>query len=195
MLGNVGTIKATTNSAEAITSYSEHEVFLLNVFGEFNFYKNNQNKIKIIDIFNFLDFLPSTGIISKLSIYLFTILSIPLIIYNVIKHKPNIIISNLVGYLPLILKFFFKDIKIFNSIQGYPRFTFIRTIIWKFLYVNSDLIITMTDLTKKKIQKKFPKIKNIIQINNPIIDENLFKSSNILLDSDLKKYLKIIKLL
>ena len=117
MLGNVGTIKATTNSAEAITSYSEHEVFLLNVFGEFNFYKNNQNKIKIIDIFNFLDFLPSTGIISKLSIYLFTILSIPLIIYNVIKHKPNIIISNLVGYLPLILKFFFKDIKIFNSIQ------------------------------------------------------------------------------
>ena len=107
MLGNVGTIKATTNSAEAITSYSEHEVFLLNVFGEFNFYKNNQNKIKIIDIFNFLDFLPSTGIISKISIYLFTILSVPLIIYNVTKHKPNIIISNLVGYLPLTLKFFF----------------------------------------------------------------------------------------
>ena len=46
MLGNVGTIKATTNSAEAITSYSEHEVFLLNVFGEFNLYKIIRIRLK-----------------------------------------------------------------------------------------------------------------------------------------------------
>ena len=52
----------------------------------------------------------------------------------------------------------------------------------------------MTDLTKKN-SKKFPKIKNIIQINNPIIDENLFKSSNILLDSDLKKIFENYKII
>jgi len=187
MLGNVGTIKATTNSAEAVSCYSEYEVFLLNVFGEFNFYKNNQKNIKILDIFSFLNFLPSTGLFSKLCIYFFSILSMPLVIYYVYKLKPKIIISNLVGYLPLILKIFNKKIKVFNSIQGYPRFNSIRKILWSFLYTKSDLLITMTELTKTKIQKQFPKIKNIIKINNPVIDEVVFEKANLDLEKDIKK--------
>ena len=45
------------------------------------------------------------------------------------------------------------------------------------MYVKSDLLITMTELTKSKIQNQFPNFKNITKINNPIIDENLFKKS------------------
>ena len=78
MLGNVGTIKATTNSAEAISQYSDYDVYLLNVFGEFNFYKNNLNNIKVLNIFSFLTFLPTTGMISKICIYFFSLLSFPL---------------------------------------------------------------------------------------------------------------------
>ena len=195
MLGNVGTIKATINSAEAISHYSEYEVFLLNIFGEFNFYKNDSNKIKILNIFSFLNFLPSTGLISKFCIHFFSILSIPFVVYYIYKFKPKIIISNLVGSLPLVLKIFNKKIKVFNSIQGYPRFNLVRKILWSLFYTQSDLLITMTELTKNKIQNQFPKIKNIIKINNPVIDEILFEKSNIDLDQDILKIFKNYKII
>ncbi len=195
MLGNVGTIKATTNSAEAISKYSEYKVYLLNVFGEFNFYKKNSNNINILNIFSFLKFLPTTGFISKISIYFFSLLSFPFFFYYVIKYKPNIIICNLVGYLPLIIKLFNRKIKIFNSIQGYPRFNLVRKILWSLLYVRSDLLITMTELTKNKIQNQFPNIKNITKINNPVIDENLFEKSLVDLDEDILKIFKDNKII
>lgn len=195
MLGNVGTIKATTNSAEAISQYSDYDVYLLNVFGEFNFYKNNLNNIKVLNIFSFLTFLPTTGMISKICIYFFSLLSSPLFFYYVYKLKPSIIICNLVGYLPLVLKLFNKKIKIFNSIQGYPRFSFVRKILWNLLYVKSDLLITMTELTKNKIRNQFPDIKNITKINNPVIDDSLFKKSRIILDKEILKIFKNNKII
>ena len=194
MLGNVGTIKATTNSAEAISQYSDYDVYLLNVFGEFNFYKNNLNNIKVLNIFSFLTFLPTTGMISKICIYFFSLLSSPFF-YYVYKLKPSIIICNLVGYLPLVLKLFNKKIKIFNSIQGYPRFSFVRKILWNLLYVKSDLLITMTELTKNKIRNQFPDIKNITKINNPVIDDSLFKKSRIILDKEILKIFKNNKII
>lgn len=195
MLGNVGTIKATTNSAEAISKYSEYKVYLLNVFGEFNFYKKNFNNISVLNIFSFLRFLPTTGFISKISIYFFSLLSFPFFFYYVIKYKPNIIICNLVGYLPLIIKLFNRKIKIFNSIQGYPRFNLVRKILWSLLYVRSDLLITMTELTKNKIQNQFPNIRNITKINNPVIDEILFEKSLVDLDEDISKIFKDNKII
>ena len=45
MLGNVGTIKATINSIESILDNSHHEIFILNVFGEFSFYRNESKRI------------------------------------------------------------------------------------------------------------------------------------------------------
>ena len=195
MLGNVGTIKATTNSAEAISKYSEYKVYLLNVFGEFNFYKKNFNNISVLNIFSFLRFLPTTGFISKISIYFFSLLFFPFFFYYVIKYKPNIIICNLVGYLPLIIKLFNRKIKIFNSIQGYPRFNLVRKILWSLLYVRSDLLITMTELTKNKIQNQFPNIRNITKINNPVIDEILFEKSLVDLDEDISKIFKDNKII
>ena len=120
-------------------------------------------------------------------VYTFFPYYLPPFFYYVYKLKPSIIICNLVGYLPLVLKLFNKKIKIFNSIQGYPRFSFVRKILWNLLYVKSDLLITMTELTKNKIRNQFPDIKNITKINNPVIDDSLFKKSRIILDKEIIK--------
>jgi len=177
ILGNVGTIKATINSLESIHDNSINEIFILNIFGEFSFYKNESLRIKKINFFTFLRFFPSTGLLAKFLIYLFSFLSLPFLFFYVAKYKPNIIYASLVGYLPLLLKIFFKDLKIFNSIQGYPRFTKVRKFIWKKFYKKSDLIITMTENTKNKLINDIGNFKEIKKICNPVIDDDLYKLS------------------
>ncbi len=178
MLGNVGTIKATTNSIEALLDNSDHKLFILNVFGEFSFYNLENKNFKKLNIFPFLSFLPKTGYFSKFCIYFFSFLSFPYLFYYVYKIRPQIIYSSLVGYIPLVLKIFFKDLKVFNSIQGYPRFNYLRKKIWKYLYIKSDLIITMTDNTAQKLKNNFSEFKEIKQICNPVIDTKVFNQSS-----------------
>lgn len=179
MIGYVGTVKATINSAKAIKENSEHEVILLNILGEFNEFKNRNKDIEVINIFSFLNFLPRTGLLSKFSIYFFSFLSLPILILIFLKRKPNIVITSLVGIFPLFLKIvFFKKLKVFNSIQGYPKLYKFRKLLWKLFYSKSDLIITMTETTKKLLNQEIPEIKKIVCIYNPIIDEELFELSN-----------------
>ena len=187
MLGNVGTIKATTNSVESIIENSKHKIFLLNIFGELSFYNNESDRIKKINFFTFLSFLPRTGLLSKFLIYFFSLLSFPLLCFHVTKHKPDIIYASLVGYLPLLLKFFFKNLKVFNSIQGYPRFHRVRKFIWKKIYTKSDLIITMTENTKKILLNEIGNFKEIRKISNPVIDNNLFELSNKKINQEYKQ--------
>lgn len=186
MLGNVGTIKATINSVETIIEKSNHKIFLLNVLGEFSLYNYKNDRIKKINFFTFLKFLPKTGLFSKFLIYFFSLLSFPMLCFYVVKHKPDIIYASLVGYLPLLLKFFFKDLKVFNSIQGYPRFNRLRKFIWKKIYIKSDLIITMTENTKKILLQEIGNFKEIRKISNPVIDKNLFELSNIEISQEYK---------
>lgn len=179
MIGYVGTVKATINSAKAIKENSEHQVILLNILGEFNEFKNRNNDIEVINIFSFLNFLPRTGFLSKLSIYFFSFLSLPILILIFIKRKPNIVITSLVGIFPLFLKIvFFKKLKVFNSIQGYPKLYKFRKFLWRLFYSKSDLIITMTETTKKLLKQEIPELKKIVCIYNPIIDEELSELSN-----------------
>ena len=186
MLSHVGTINAVIGMATAMNKFNLHQIYLINLFGEFDDFKNNEN-FKVIDIFKFGKLLPHTGIFSKICIYFFSILSIPFLIHKIIIFKPNIIISNLVGYIPCILKLFFKDLIVINSIQGLPKFSYLRIILWKIFYIKSDLILTMTNLTKNRIIKKIGISENKIKkIENPIIDSQIKKLSQEDIESDEK---------
>ncbi len=175
MLSHVGTINATIGMANSIKKYNSglnYKIFLLNVFGEFNFLHKNEN-FRVLNIFSMFKF-PKTGFISKFAIYLFTVISFPYLIYLVKKHKPKIIITCLVGYLPCFLKIFFKDIKVINSIQGLPKLNYLRKILWKITYKNSDCLICMTDSTKSFLIKSLNlNEKKVIKINNPIISREI----------------------
>lgn len=169
-LGNIGTKNAVVNSAEIISKKSKYKVFLVNTFGELNDVKIKI--LNIINLFNIYKFVPKTGILSKIIIYFLSTILFPLLLYKIKKNKINIIISNLVSFIPLIAKIFLDNIKIIISVQGYPKLNFLRRIMWNILYKKSDVIITMTNNTKMII-KKNTNLKNIIHINNPIINKKI----------------------
>ena len=103
-----------------------------------------------------------------------SITSFPYLIYCVSKYKPKILITGLVGFLPCLLKYFFPKLIIVNSIQGLPKFNYLRKIIWKFFYKKSDYLITMTNKTKKIIMDDIGISNNkIFKIENPILNKEI----------------------
>lgn len=186
ILSHVGTIKAVEKSAEALKKYSNLDIYLINVFGEFDYLQNNKN-YKTLNIFKFRNW-PQTGLISKIIIYLFTIISLYKLILFYKKYNPEILYCNLVGYLPNILKIIYPRVKIINSIQGLPKFNFLRRILWKIFYNKADYIFTMTELTKKKILENLNFKGHIFKVENPIINRNIRILSNKMIDENDKKY-------
>lgn len=187
MISHVGTIKAAIGMAQSLTKYGNANIYLINVFGEFNNYKNSQD-FKLLSIFSKILFY-KTGIVSKFLIYTFTIFSIPTLIFYILKYKPKIIITCLVGYVPTMLKFFFKNLIVINSIQGYPKLTILRRFLWKNIYLKSDALITMTNITKIKLQKEFAfQSSKIIKIDNPIISRKIRLMANEDLEKEDLKY-------
>ena len=162
MISHVGTINAVIGMAEAFCKYSKYKVYILNIFGEFNNYSNNKN-------FNLVNFY-----YPNIFINLFALFAFPYLFFKILRLKPQIFITCLVGYLPNLLKFFFKEIIIINSIQGYPQFNLSRKLIWKLFYNKSDFLITMTNLTKKNIINNI-NISNhkIFNLQNPIIKRSI----------------------
>ena len=181
ILSHVGTIKAVEKSAFSLKKYLNHDVYLINVFGEFDYLQYDKN-FYILNIFAYRKW-PKTGLISKIIIYTFTVLSVIKLIYFYNKFRPDVIISNLVGYLPNILKFFYPKLITINSIQGLPKFNFLRKIIWRLFYSKSDTIMTMTNITKKNIINNINYQNNILKVENPIISSKIRKLS----DEDIKK--------
>ena len=175
MLSHVGTFQAVISMSEALDEFNDYQVFLINVFGEFDEYENpNIQKINLLRIKKYI---PNRGNFSKLFYYSITFALIPILYYWVKKKKPDIIIANLVGYIPNILKIF-TNIKVINSIQGFPRFNLLRKIIWKTFYSNSDHFITMSNLTKEMLIKNFNFQKEkISKIDNPIISKKIITFS------------------
>ena len=187
MISHVGTIKAAIGMAKSLTKYGRAKVYLVNVFGEFNDYQDNKN-FELLNIFNQMSFF-KTGIISKILIYLFTIFAIPHLIFFIVKYKPKLIITCLVGYVPTMLKFIFKNLITINSIQGYPKLNIPRRFLWKHIYFKSDGIITMTNATKMKLQKEFGfQNSKMVKIDNPIISREIRLMANESLAKEDLKY-------
>jgi len=173
MLSNVGTINAMIGMAKSLSRYSSYKIYVLDILGEFR----NFHNIKELNFLSFVkidNILPRTGNLSKFLILLFSIMAIPFLIRKVIIYKPKYIITGLVGFIPLLLKFFFRKLIIINSIQGYPRFNVLRLLIWKFFYSKSDHLLTMTNATKQMIENKI-KIEpyKISVVENPIINRDI----------------------
>ena len=187
MLSHVGTIKAVLKTAECLSQ--NNEVFILNIFSQKNLILKNRKNIKV-ENFYFFKNLPQTGLFSKITIYLFSFLSIPKLIFFVKKNKINLIITHLVGIVPLLLKFIFKDLRVFCSIQGFPKMNLIRKILWRLLYNKSDLIITMSEMSKNIISEVIRDKSKIIKINNPIISYDLLKKSKEEIEQEYKNIFK-----
>ena len=172
MLSNVGTNTAMSGIAESLKKYNNYEVYYFDILGEFS--KFNDGKNLYIRFLKINHLVPNTGKLSKFIIFFLSLLSLPYLMYQIFIKKPDIIITGLVGFIPCLMKIFFPKLKIINSIQGYPKFSFLRKIIWKFFYNKSDLIITMTKKTKVQIQEKLLfDDKKIYVVENPVISKKI----------------------
>ena len=173
MLSNVGTINAIIGMAKSLHKYSGYKIYILDILGEFRNFNNN-NDLNFLSFIKINNVFPRTGRLSKFLIIFLSIVALPFLIRKVIIYKPKYIITGLVGFIPLLLKFFFKKLIIINSIQGYPRFNVLRLVIWKLFYNKSDYLLTMTYKTKQMIANrvKIPANK-ILVVENPIISRDI----------------------
>ena len=72
------------------------------------------------------------------------------------------------------LKFLTNKIIFINSIQGYPRFNYLRYAVWRLLYRKSDFIFVMTKKTKTDLINKINlSTQKIFKIDNPIISSDI----------------------
>lgn len=179
----IATFKAVINSAISMRKYNKnHEIFIVNFFGEFNTYKKNieLSNINLINLFNekILKYLPKYGWFkSRLSFFLIFILSF-LPLKKLLKNKrPEFFIIHLVSSLPLILLILFNfKSKFILRISGYPKLSFIRKLIWKIAFKKIYAVTCPTELTKKKLlEANLIEEKKLHVLYDPIININQIK--------------------
>ena len=186
-LGNVGTVKSTLNSALAFKKFSrnKYNVKIINVFGEWNNYKNilKKSDIELINLsFNYINFLPKNGFIkSRISYTLIFLISFLPLLKLLKKENNSIFIAHLITSLPLLINFIFKiNSKIILRISGYPKLHFIRKKFWQ---LTTKKVFSVTCPTEELINKLqtskiiiHPRIKflpdAIIDINDFLIKKN-----------------------
>ena len=186
-LGNVGTVKSTLNSALAFKKFSrnKYNVKIINVFGEWNNYKNilKKSDIELINLsFNYINFLPKNGFIkSRISYTLIFLISFLPLLKLLKKENNSIFIAHLITSLPLLINFIFKiNSKIILRISGYPKLHFIRKKFWQ---LTTKKVFSVTCPTEELINKLqtskiiiHPRIKflpdAIIDINDFLMKKN-----------------------
>ena len=159
-----------------------YQCFILNFFGEFNKFTNNQSekRLKFINLYSFLsNFLPYKGKFkSRLSFLIIFILGFFPLKKILKKNKPDYLIIHLITSLPLILLILFKfETKFILRISGYPKMNFLRKFLWKFALKKIYLITCPTENTlnyirglnlvdSSKIKLLYDPIINVKEINN-----------------------------
>tara|TARA_B110000483_G_scaffold192240_1_gene228507 strand:+ start:108 stop:1265 length:1158 start_codon:yes stop_codon:yes gene_type:complete len=182
---DVATVKAVLNSAKSLEKYSQkYDVNIINVFGEWEFCKENNEEISFIDLYlskklsldkNITGFVKSR--LTYLLIGLFSI--IPL--YKLLKKdKPDYLVVHLLTFIPFILLIFFNfKTQFILRISGYPKMNFLREILWKKISKKIFKVFcptneTMESLNTKKIFEK----NKLYLLEDPIIEISKIKKKN-----------------
>ena len=182
---DVATVKAVLNSAKSLKKYSQkYEVNIINVFGEWEFCKENNKEISFIDLYiskklslnkNITGYVKSR--LTYLLIGLFSI--IPL--YKLLKKdKPDYLVVHLLTFIPFILLIFFNfKTKFILRISGYPKMNFLREILWKKISKKIFKVFCPTNETMESlnIKKIFEKNK-LYLLEDPIIEIAKIKKKN-----------------
>ena len=174
-MGNVGTIKATINSAASLKKVG-HDVKIYKIYREWEGYEELLKKyeLEVVDfgLSNKFKKLPSKGIGYRFSMMIYSMFSFGKLRKNWKEEQPDVIIASLLGYLPLVVKKYSKfKPKIINSIQGRPRLNKMRIWLWKHQYAYSDLLITLSDETRQEIIDKIGfEPKKVVRLDNPVVD-------------------------
>ena len=197
-LNPVGTLKATINSAIALSKYdikNQNSITIINSCGEWDnsAKKLLENKVNLFNLsLSYFKYLPKFGFIKSRFSYLviFFISLVPLIKF-LKKEKPDFIIVHLITSLPLLLFniFAFKT-KLILRISGYPKLNFLRKFFWKICAKNIYYVTTPTYTTLDLIKKNniFPERK-LRYLPDPILEPKEIQSKKNKFVSISKKFI------
>jgi glycosyltransferase involved in cell wall biosynthesis len=177
-MGNVGTIKATINSAASLKQLG-HDVKIYKIFHEWEGYESLIKKynLEIVDfgLSRFFKQLPGKGIGFRFSMLIYSLYCYGRLKKNWQEEQPDIVIASLLGSLPLAVRKHAKyQPKIINSIQGRPRLNAVRRALWKRQYAASDLLITLSDETRQELLDKIGlQPEKVVRLDNPVIDAEI----------------------
>ena len=172
----IATVKAVINSAKSLNLYGKkNEIVIINVFGEWDDFKNilNSFNIKLINLTKIRKKLPIEGFLKSRLFYIFvSIVSILKLKKLLKKEKPDFLISHLIVIPTLILSRFYKtNTKFILRISGLPNLNFFRKIAWRYFSnnifaVTCPTLLTMDTLLENKLFKK----QNIHLLRDPIFN-------------------------
>ena len=176
-ISKVATVKAVINSAESLKKYSNNflEPVIINVAGEWNHFKKNDNKqnLKFIDLTNskILENKNWTGFLKRRLIYLYVIFLsvIPLIkLYK--TNKIDFLILHLITSVPLLINYFTKsNFQIILRISGMPNLNFFRKKLWNLTLTKVSHVTCPTQGTFKDLQIYDSFKKKLKVLYDPII--------------------------
>jgi len=182
---NVATVKAVLNSAKSLEKYSDnYDVNIINVFGEWEFFKKNNKEISFIDLYLSKKLSLNkdiTGFVKSRLTYLLIGLFSIIPLYKVLKKdKPDYLVVHLLTFIPFILLIFFNfKTKFILRISGYPKMNFLREFLWKKISKKIFKVFCPTSETIEllNIKKIFEKNKFYL-LEDPIIEISKIKKKN-----------------
>ena len=184
----IATPKAVINSAYALERYSDnYECSIINLFGEFNFFKEDIEKKEINlknDFFSKIyKFLPHKGKIkSRFSFLIIFILSFFPLKKIILDEKPDYLIVQLITSLPMFLLLLFKfNTRFILRISGLPKLGFFRKLLWRIALKKFYLITCPTKATLEYMRSLNIVSENKIRLlYDPIIDvKNMCYKKNV----------------
>lgn len=172
----VATCKAVINSAYSLKRYSKiYEPYIINCFGEWDFFKKelDEKKINVINLFNIKINLPINGFLkSRIFYIIFSFLAILPLCRLIKKYRPEYFILHLIVIPGLISSLLFRDkTKFILRISGYPKLNFFRRTLWNLCSKNLSTIFSPTLNTIQLLQNnKVFKNKTLQFLEDPIIE-------------------------
>lgn len=194
-LQKVGTTSNVNNLINASTKYSNQEIDsidLINVFGEWDNYEFNDDKVNKISLlnFNFLKKLKKNGFLrSRFFTFVIIILSFIPLIKLLKKKNYDFFFIHLITFLPIFLAKFFKNKpKTVLHISGFPKLTFLRSYFWKNNQKNIHKVICPSYETRNLLIEKniFNKTKLTVIKDPHIIPSHIIKMKKIDYEKNLK---------
>ena len=154
-VSKVGTVQNVINSLNSINKYSNFNTNLINVFGEWDSYKELFSLEKVlIHNFKFLRFLKYWNKIgffkSRLSYLLIFLFSFFPLLNIIKKQKPDFLMVHLISSLPLTIFCLFNfRTKLILHVAGHPKLNLFRKTIWKISSKNIFKVICPSEELKK----------------------------------------------
>lgn len=176
-MGHVGTIRAVLNIARGLAAEG-HEVHLIRLYREWEGQEAflERHGVRLIDFGARKLFrkLPTHGAGYRFSMGLLSLFSFPKLLFLLRRQRPDVMLVCLLGFLPMLaIRFLKPPPRTILSVQGIPTFNLLRRYLWTHLQSRADVVVPLTENTRRLLARNGIPVDKMYRINNPIVAEDI----------------------